>query len=320
MDRLKGKTALIFGAGPNIGGTIAHFMAREGAKITVMDVAEAQASHAEAFLRGRGFECMGLAGDGTREPDIRRAFEETRKRFGQLDIMVNLVAVAGGKTVADITLEEWDFQIKGSLTSGMLTSKLAVDAMSRDSRKGSLIHILSTGAHYGHPGHPAYTAAKAGLLNLSRAVAMEAAHLGIRCNTITPIGMEHNLWTVRKSSMSDPRSRIGTSISDALILDRSFAPDRNDPATRYNYSIEDVLQNVPLARLPRASDVAWAAVFLASEESGFMTGVDFPVDGGVRARYPIWRPGDYSGITLETYLENIDITEYGEPVARFQYP
>jgi hypothetical protein len=77
---------------------------------------------------------------------------------------------------------------------------------------------------------------------------------------------------------------------------------------------------IPLGRLPRASDIAWAVVFLASDESSFMTGIDIPVDGGIRAKYPMWRPGDFTGLDEEAYLEGLKITEYGEPVRDFKKP
>jgi hypothetical protein len=71
---------------------------------------------------------------------------------------------------------------------------------------------------------------------------------------------------------------------------------------------------IPLERFPRASDLAWAAVFLASDESAFLTGVDIPVDGGLRYKYPAWRPGDWTGVNIESYADAASITEYGEPV------
>ena len=295
MDRLAGKVALVFGAGPNIGGTIAHFMAREGAAVAVMDSDAAQAERTRSFLAGRGHQAFAVTGNASQEEEISRAVDATVAHFGGLDIAVNLAAVMREHPLDELTLDDWNLQIAESLTPGMLTTKYAARAMTKLGSRGSIIHGLSTGAHYGHAGRPGYTAVKAGLLNMARTAAMEVAHLGIRVNTITPIGMENNIWDESLRSFGIPKSR-------------------------YTYTIEDVLQSIPLGRLPRASDIAWAAVFLASEESSFITATDIAVDGGTRYKYPIWRPGNFSGITLAEYKKTLKITEYGEPVRDYDEP
>jgi len=121
---------------------------------------------------------------------------------------------------------------------------------------------------------------------------MDLAHDGIRVNTITPCAMEHQLWTKMSEEIFDPEFE---------------RPDR-----RSFYSRDDYLKMIPLERFPRASDLGWAAVFLASDESGFLTGMDLPVDGGLRFKYPTWRPGDYTGINAADYARGINRTEYGE--------
>jgi hypothetical protein len=92
------------------------------------------------------------------------------------------------------------------------------------------------------------------------------------------------------------------------ILDPNFVP----PQRRGFYSRDDYLKMIPLERFPRASDLAWAAVFLASDESSFLTGVDIPLDGGLRFKYPTWRPGDHSGVNIRDYARSIALTQYGE--------
>ena len=84
---------------------------------------------------------------------------------------------------------------------------------------------------------------------------------------------------------------------------------------RPHYSRDDFLKSIPLGRFPRASDLAWAAVFLASDESSFLTGIDIPVDGGLRFKYPAWRPGDQTGVNIGDYVRSIHRTEYGEELA-----
>jgi hypothetical protein len=104
--------------------------------------------------------------------------------------------------------------------------------------------------------------------------------------------MEHQLWT----NMSEEVE------TEEFIL-RSKQP---------HYSRDDFLKSIPLERFPRAADLAWAAVFLASEEAGFLTGIDIPVDGGLRHKYPAWRPGDQTGVNIHDYVRSIERTEYGE--------
>ena len=116
---------------------------------------------------------------------------------------------------------------------------------------------------------------------------MELAHLGIRVNTITPFYMEHNLW------------RWGGG---------------NNFRLRYTATAEDFLRAVPLGRFPRASDLAHAAVFLASDEAEFITGADIPVDGGVRAKYPPWIPGAFAERTVAQYIADNRPQRYGEPI------
>lgn len=178
-------------------------------------------------------------------------------------------------------------------TAGMLTTKHAARAMIAGKTRGSIIHLLSTAAHFGEASGAAYTAAKAALLNLSRSAAMDLAHDGIRVNTITPCAMEHQLWT----AMSD-----------------EVAGDFERPDRRSFYSRDDYLKMIPLERFPRATDLAWAAVFLASDEAAFLTGIDIPVDGGLRFKYPAWRPGDWTGVNIAGYARATAVTEYGDDV------
>ena len=171
-----------------------------------------------------------------------------------------------------------------------------IKAMIQCKSKGSIIHLLSTAAHFGEAAGAAYTASKAALLNFSRSAAMDLAQYGIRVNTITPCAMEHQLWTNRREEIFDP----------------NFVP----PQRRSFYSRDDYLKMIPLERFPRSADLAWASVFLASEESGYLAGVDIPVDGGLRFKYPTWRPGDHSGVNIRDYAQSMDRTEYGESVGK----
>jgi NAD(P)-dependent dehydrogenase (short-subunit alcohol dehydrogenase family) len=193
-------------------------------------------------------------------------------------------------------VQAWNEAVLSFPTAGMLTTKHGAKAMIGCGSRGSIIHLLSTAAHFGEAAGAAYTASKAALLNLARSAAMDLAHEGVRVNTITPCAMEHQLWTHMREEIFDP----------------DFTP----PSRRSFYSRDDYLKMIPLERFPRASDLAWAAVFLASDESSFITGADIPVDGGLRHKYPTWRPGDHTGVNIRDYAKSIDLTRYGEPAGK----
>jgi NAD(P)-dependent dehydrogenase (short-subunit alcohol dehydrogenase family) len=292
MKRLDGKVAIVFGAGPNIGGTIAHFLAREGARVAVSDVDPDAANRTAAFLSARGFEAMPLPGNAVEEADVSHVVQQAVARYGQLDCIVNMAGKVHWSSVLDMALEDWREAVLSFPTAGLLTTKHAAKAMFAGGIRGSIIHLLSTAAHFGQPAGAAYCAAKAALLNLARCAAMDLAPHGIRVNTITPCAMEHQLWSHMRQEIEQEK----------FVL----KPDRP------HYSRDDFLKSIPLGRFPRASDLAWVAVFLASEESSFLTGIDIPVDGGLRFKYPAWRPGDASGVNVKDYVRSIRRTEYGE--------
>jgi NAD(P)-dependent dehydrogenase (short-subunit alcohol dehydrogenase family) len=292
MNRLDGKVAIVFGAGPNIGGTIAHFLAREGARIAVADIDGQAAAGTAAFLGARGHEALALTGDALREDDVARIVADTVRRYGRLDCIVNMAGKVHWSSVLDMRLSDWNEAVLSFPTAGLLTTKHAAKAMIAAGTAGSVIHLLSTAAHFGQPAGAAYCAAKAALLNLARCAAMDLAHHQIRVNTITPCAMEHQLWTHMREEIAEEKFAL--------------RPDRP------HYSRDDFLKSIPLERFPRASDLAWAAVFLASDESSFLTGIDIPVDGGLRFKYPAWRPGEETGVNIADYVRAIRRTEYGE--------
>jgi NAD(P)-dependent dehydrogenase (short-subunit alcohol dehydrogenase family) len=292
MNRLDGKVAIVFGAGPNIGGTIAHFLAREGARVAIADVNGKAAGATAEFLRARGFEALPLTANATQESDVARIVADTVQRFGQVDCLINTAGKVHWSSVIDMQVGDWNEAVLSFPTAGMLTTKHAAKAMIAGGRHGSIIHLLSTAAHFGQPAGAAYCAAKAALLNLARCAAMDLAPHGIRVNTITPCAMEHQLWTHMREEIEDEK----------------FVLKKDQP----HYSRDDFLKSIPLGRFPRASDLAWAAIFLASDESSFLTGADIPVDGGLRFKYPAWRPGDETGINIADYVRSIEWTEYGE--------
>jgi NAD(P)-dependent dehydrogenase (short-subunit alcohol dehydrogenase family) len=298
MKRLDGKVAIVFGAGPNIGGTIAHFFAREGARVVVTDVAIQAAEHTVEFIRSRGYEACATCGNAVDEEDVARSVAAAVKRYGRLDIIVNMAGKVHWSSVLDMNVEEWKEAILSFPTAGLVTTKHSAKAMIEAGNGGSIIQLLSTAAHFGQPEAAAYATAKAGLMNFARSAAMDLARYGIRVNTITPCAMEHQLWTKMKNEVET----------------RQFSMAPRKP----QYSRDDYLKNLPLGRFPRSADLANAAVFLASEESSCITGIDLPVDSGLRHKYPTWRPGDQSGITIDAYMKGLRRNEFGEETEQIE--
>ncbi|MCW3837016.1 SDR family NAD(P)-dependent oxidoreductase [Sphingomonas canadensis] len=293
MDRLQGKVAIIFGAGPNIGGTIAHFLAREGARVAVADVSLEAAEETVAFLRSRGLTAHAIQGNATSAADVARIVAETVNSFGRVDIAVNMAGRVHWSHLLDMALDDWNDAVLSFPTAGLLTTQHAARAMIAGGHGGSIIHLLSTAAHFGEASGAAYTASKAALLSFARSAAMDLAQHGIRVNTVTPCAMEHQLWTLMKDEVLDP--------------------DWQRPDRMSFYSRDEYLKMLPLQRFPRASDLAWATVFLASDESAVITGIDIPVDAGLRHKYPTWTPGIHSGVNIKDYAERTRVTRFGEP-------
>ena len=289
MGRLQDRVALVFGASPHIAGTTAHWFAREGAKVAVVDIREDAARACADFLTAKGCDAHPLVGDPTQEPEAKRLVDEAVARYGRVDIMFNQVGNQYRHTVLDMNLHDWNRNLGGYLTGGMLTTKYTARAMVAAGVAGSIIHLISDAAHQGEAGNTAYNAAKAGLLNFCRGAAMELAPHRIRVNSISPTFMDHLLWQYA-AKMLNPRIH---------------AP--------HTMSADDFLKGIPLGRFCNARDIANAAVFLASDESSFMTGQDFLLDGGARAGYYCWQPGAHSGITTEDAIANLVPHRYGEP-------
>lgn len=287
MGLLDGKVAIIFGASANNGGTSAHFMAREGAKIIAIDIVPEATQETVDFLHSRGYDAIGITGDGTNSDFVKSAVQQGADHYGQIDISLNMVGRQFRWPVWEINEYDWKREIDGYLTGGMLVTKYVSRHMIEKGVKGSIIHICTDAALQGEQGNSGYSAAKAGLLNFARAAAMDLSYYGIRVNTISPTYIEHNMW--RFGGPGGGRSRYG------------LTPN-------------DFLRGIPLARFCRASDVANTAIYLGSDLSSFVTAVDIPLDGGAGRKYWPWTPGAATGLTAEEYYATTPRTRFGEPI------
>ncbi|MBM3489189.1 MAG: glucose 1-dehydrogenase [Alphaproteobacteria bacterium] len=251
MGRVAGKVALVTGGASGLGRAAALLLAREGARVAVSDINEAGA---RAAARSIGQGAIALKHDVTSETDWQAAIAATVQAFGGLHILLNSAGIGITKTVEETTLEEWRRVHAIDLDGVFLGCKHVIQAMAR-SGGGSIVNISSiSGIIAGH-NMAAYNSAKAGVRLLSKSVALHCARKGynIRCNSLHP-------------------TFIDTPILDDL-LKRSGRAE----------GLAKLARQVPLGRVGEPDDVAYAVLYLASDESKFMTGAELVLDGGISA-------------------------------------
>jgi NAD(P)-dependent dehydrogenase (short-subunit alcohol dehydrogenase family) len=265
MSRLAGKVAIVTGTSPNIGGGIAQGLADEGTTVACVDVAEDNARECAEWIVKRGGKALGLACDVTDEAQVEAMVARVRSSYGAVDILINNAGILGGMSVLEMPLERWSRQVAVNLTGTFLCTKHVARSMVADGRRGSIIVIISTAGHQGQAGNIAYSTTKSGLLNFTRAAAMDLATHGIRVNSLTPTATDGEEGAERAAAWGRPRPepRVGGL---------------------------DFRQMVPMERLPSPRHYARAAVFLASDDAEMITGVDLRVDGGAVAKYWPWTP------------------------------
>jgi NAD(P)-dependent dehydrogenase (short-subunit alcohol dehydrogenase family) len=247
--RLAGKVAIVAGAGsrgPGLGNgkAAAILFAREGAAVLCVDVQKARAEETVGLIAGEGGRASAFAADVTRAADCRAMVAAALERHGGLHVLHNNVGIESRKDVLETTEEDWDRVMAVDLKSMLLTTQAAIPAMA-ERGGGSIICVSSVAAMRGH-GRTAYAAAKAGVIGFMRSVAAQVGRQGIRVNAIAP-GM---VWTPMVEDLG-PEAR-----------------ERRRKAS-------------PLGTEGTGWDVGWAAVFLASDESRWITGQTLVVDGGV---------------------------------------
>jgi NAD(P)-dependent dehydrogenase (short-subunit alcohol dehydrogenase family) len=245
--RLQNRVGIVTGAGRNIGEAIAHSFAKEGARVAVVDIREdAARAVAEAINRTRPEAALAIVADVSSSAQAERMVSSVVKRWGGLDILVNNVAITDHKNVLDVEEEEWDRVIDVTLKSVFLCAKFAAKQMATQGRGGRIINIASTSGHRGRPDATAYTAAKGGVLNLTRSLAVQLARHGIRVNSVTP-------------------NRIGSPVG----LDTIPGGGRG-------------VSNL-VGRQGMPPDIAAVVSFLASDDADFITASDLLADGGALA-------------------------------------
>ena len=243
---LTGRTAVVTGAGSGIGREIALRFAAEGARIAVLDVAEAAAAVVEELVAAGAREPL-LASVDVRSPTaVDEAIERVAGATERIDILVNCAGVREIGDVYTMPAEEWENVISINL-SGTFYCCQSVARRMRESGGGSIVNLASVGGLIGLSHRPAYSAAKHGIVGLTKSLARDLAPAGIRVNALCP-------------------GVIRTPMTEQYFSDESFE--------------QELAVSVPLARYGEASDVAQAALYLASDMAAYVTGVALPVDGG----------------------------------------
>ncbi len=250
--RLKEKVALVTGGGTSIGRAIVRMFAGEGASVVVNGRRPGPIESVAKEISAAGGRALAVSADVTKVAHVQRLIRAAADTFGRLDVLVNNAGVITARTAADAcTEEDWQKMIEGNLTSAFLCAKYALPELIRS--KGNIINIASIAGLTGVPARAAYGAAKGGVVILTKGMALDYAPRGVRVNAICPAFVE-------------------TDINREYLAELKRAGQ-----------YEQLVKRHPLGRLGRPDDVAHAAVYLASDEASWVTGVALPVDGGMGA-------------------------------------
>ena len=254
--RLRGRAALITGAGSGIGRATAELFAGEGAAVAILDRDEEAADAAASAISTTGAEAHPVVGDVSSSDEIARAVDRAARLLGRIDIVYNNAGVGSTGSVADVTEEDWDRCFAVNVKGTYLTSQAAIPHLEA-AGGGAIINQASVAALVGIQGFAAYCAAKGAVVSLTRAMAIDLAPIGIRVNALCP----GTVYTPLMEPLM--RERGGGSIERGLEI----------TAAKY-----------PIGRLGTPMEIANAALFLASEDAAFVTGAIFTVDGGMTAQ------------------------------------
>jgi len=259
MDRVKGKVALVTGGRQGLGKAIAIMLAREGAKVVITDRKPEGSDAVLQAIADLGSEAIFVEQDVSSEDDWNRAIAATVEKFGKLDILVNNAGVGAGKSIEDVTLEEWRWVMSINLDGVFLGTQKAIAAM-KQTGGGSIVNMSSIEGLVGDRRMAAYDSSKGGLVTLSRSAALDCAKKGynIRVNTVHPGFID---------------TKMVAGFLKAQAIDGDVAAARRALIAMH-----------PLGHLGEPDDVAYAVLYLASDESKFATGSELVVDGGYTAR------------------------------------
>ncbi|MEN8701871.1 SDR family NAD(P)-dependent oxidoreductase [Bacillus infantis] len=255
MARLEGKTAVITGGAGGIGKETAKQFLNEGAKVVIVDLFQESLDEAKAELDSLG-EVISVQGDVTKEEDVKNYVQKAIDAFGRIDIFFNNAGIEGKvQPIAETDLEDFLKVQNVNVAGAFLGLKHVMPVMTKQ-ESGSIINTSSVAGFGGTPGVAPYVTSKHALVGLTKVAALEAAPFNVRVNSIHP-------------------SPVNTRMMRSL--EAGFAPDNAEGAQ------EQFAQGIPLGRYGESEDIASLVVFLASDDSKFITGSQYRIDGGMAA-------------------------------------
>jgi len=246
MFNLKDRVALVTGASQGIGRGTALALAQAGARVALAARNTEKLAGVVAEIAAAGGEAVAIPMDVAEAEQVKSGFRAAVEKFGKLDILVNNAAITRDGLAVRMKPEDWESVLRTNLTGAHLCAQQALGVMMR-ARYGRIVNVTSVVAETGNAGQVNYVAAKAGLIGLTRALAVEVASRNITVNAVAPGFVV--------SPMTDP---LPQNVKDALLA------------------------RVPLGRMGTDAEIAAAIVFLASEEAGYITGAVLDVNGGLR--------------------------------------
>ena len=252
--RFTGKVAIVTGAGQGIGRAIALGLAKDGADIVIIDINLELARKVAEEIKVTGRRALAIKADVSNSAKVSQMVKETLDTFKKIDILVNNAGIDVVVPAEEMTEEQWDAQMNTNLKGPFLCSQ-AVGRQMIKQKQGKIINIASLSAHYGSHGQVAYCASKAGVLLLTKVLAIEWAKYNINVNAVSP------------------------GITRTALIEKI---EKESPEF-----LEGRLKRIPLRRFIEPGEIASTVLFLASSESDVINGEDIVVDGGVNALNPL---------------------------------
>jgi NAD(P)-dependent dehydrogenase (short-subunit alcohol dehydrogenase family) len=257
MGRLQGKVALVTGAASGIGAATARLFAREGARVMLADIQDAPGRTVADQIAADGGIARYVHCDVATAEDVAGMVRAAVTAFGRLDILVNNAGLGRGGFVTELTEEDWDRVLDVDLKSVYLGCKYAIPEM-RKTGGGAIVNTASVAGLRGSARLTAYSAAKAGVINLTRSIAAEAGQYGIRVNCVCPGIIRTPIWRTVIDLPAESQDAVWQRMAARVLLGRVGLPE----------------------------DVARAILFLASDDAAYITGAALVVDGGLTAADP----------------------------------